>query len=62
MIGHLSPAYLRVGGNMADRLIFVPNTDKTNIDSNFSEQMEQPYGDNFDVISTQNFSMYGKIY
>lgn len=60
MISHLSPAYLRVGGNMADRLIFVPNGENLVYNSNYSGQMQESCEEYCTYVSTQNFSMHGK--
>ncbi|XP_044749327.1 heparanase-like isoform X2 [Coccinella septempunctata] len=60
MISHISPAYFRVGGNMADRLIFVPNGEKSNSISNYSEEIEQCSHEFCSYAATANFSMYGK--
>lgn len=60
MISHLSPANLRVGGNMADRLIFMPSKNDSNNNLKYSEPNPESSDEYCNYVSTQNFSMYGQ--
>ncbi|CAH1974215.1 unnamed protein product [Acanthoscelides obtectus] len=59
MMRHLSPSYLRIGGNLADRLIFDPESDEP---YKYAENLYNQIGDEDDINYqlAPNYSMTGR--
>nr|CAH7728116.1 unnamed protein product [Callosobruchus chinensis] len=58
MMRHLSPAYLRIGGNLADRLLFSPESDET---YKYAENFYKGIADEYDIDYrlAPNYTMTG---